>query len=234
MQQNLCETWVKMLARQYSLLIILVLGLSMPTAVYAGHVQQQRPVQCYQCTLDVIIVNVVVGVSSSSSIEQFALAINPSQAPVGTPFTIQFRVVYPAGTNASGLPVTLSPPKASFRFANSSGASYILTGVSVNPVPNQPGNYTYPTTVTSAFPGGAVTVYVLARSLQDAVGNVGPATDVSSAETLTPLDNSVINIGPAQVTPPPATNYAVPAIIVGLLLLALISLLVRSRRKKRS
>jgi hypothetical protein len=205
----------------------------MPTAVYASQVQvqQQRPAQCYQCTLDVIIVNVVITTTGSEA-HQFALVINPSQAPVGTPYIIQFRVVYPAGTNASGYPVTLTPPKASFRFTNSSGASSLLTGVTVNPVPNQPGNYTYAGTVTSDFPQGPVTVYVLSHSLQDQAGNIGPPEDVASPQTVTPFDNSVITIGP-QVVTPPTTNYAVPAVIAALIILALILLLVRRRSKTK-
>lgn len=204
----------------------------MPAAL-ATQPRGQNPSQCYHCTLDVIIVDVTIS-ASGGALPQFAFAVNPLQLPVGTSFVIHFRVVYPAGTNVSGLPVVLSPPKASFRLTNSSGASYLLTGVNVNPVPNQPGNYTYATSVTSSFPQGPVTAYVLARSLQDAAGNIGPPADVSSTETINPYDSSVITIGPKQVTPPPQTNYLVPSIIFGLIILALILLLVRRRSKQKS
>lgn len=239
-----------MLARQFCLLTVLVLGMGIPTAVYAN----QRPSLCYVCTVDVVIVNVVIGTSGSSippqyppQYPQYAFAISQSQLPVGMPFIIQFRVVYPIGTNPSGYPVTLSPPRASFSFTNSTGGSYFLYGVTVNPVPNQPGNYTYAFTVNSDFPQGVVTAAVVAGSLQDANGNIGPSATIASHNSLPPLDqtpslydNSILTVGPAQVIPPASINLlynppplTYPSTILILILLTLI-LQVKIRRGRKT
>jgi hypothetical protein len=240
--------------------------MGMPATVYASQARQQRPSQCYQCTLAVLIVNVIVGGSGftnppntnsastntvsriiqiqipPSLIHQFPFAINPTQLATGTPFIIQFRVAYPIPTNPAGYPVTLSPDRSSFSFTNSSGASYLLDGVAVNPVPNQPGNYTYASTVTSDFPQGAVTAAVVEGSLQDDEGNIGPSWTIASHNSQAPLDqtpslydNSILTIGPAPVAPPPSSSLnnlppvTFPSVILALILLTLI-LQVKIRR----
>jgi len=231
-----------LLARQLCLLAVLALGLCMPTAVYANHIPQQRPSQCYYCIIAVTLVNVVIP-SSSSLVHQFAFAINPSQIATGTPFIIQFRAVYPTGTSVFGQPVTLAPNVASFSFTNSTGASYFLTNVPVNPVPNQLGNYTYASTIPRGAVTGIVTVAVLARSLTDGEGATGPPATTASHNSLPPLaqtpsmyDNSIFAIGTAQVTSQPSipitvnlTTQSVLSVMLIFILGALI-LMVKGRR----
>jgi len=212
----------------------------MPTAVYASQAQQQRPLQCYYCIIAVTIVNVIIP-SSSSLARQFVLTINPSQIVTETPFVIQFRAVYPTGTSMFGQPVTLVPSIASFSFTNSSGASYFLTNVEVNPVPNQPGNYTYASTIPRDAITGIVTVAVLARSLTDGEGATGPPATTASHNSLPPLaqtpsiyDNSIFAIGTAQATSQPSitlniTTQSVLSIMLIFILGALI-LMVKGRR----
>jgi hypothetical protein len=221
-------------SRQLVIIAVLVLGLSIPAAATARPQVQQNPSQCYRCTLDVDIVNVVV-VAPGSGAPSSALVISFLQTPAGTPFVIQFHVVYALTPNGTGMAAVLNPERASFSFSNSSGASLTVTNVTVVPVTGQPGNYTYSSVVSSNFPDGPVTVSVLEGSLQDTQGNIGPPHDVTSDTTFTPQDNSHFNIGPVQTTTqPPTTNYFVPAVIAALIILALILFLARRRSTKKA
>jgi len=216
----------------------------MPTAAYANHVAQQRPSQCYYCNIAVTLVNVIIP-SSSSFVHQFAFAINPSQIVTGTPFIIQFRVIYPTGTSMFGKPVTLAPSVASFSFTNSSGALYLLTNEQVNPVPNQPGNYTYASTLPRDAITGIVTVAVLARSLTDGAGAIGPSATTASHNSLPPLaqtpsmyDNSVFAIGTAQATSQPSITINITAqkilAIMLIFILGALVLMVKGRRSSKA
>jgi len=215
----------------------------MPT-VYAIQASQQRPSQCYYCIIAVTIVNVIIP-SSGSLVHQFVFAINNSQIVTGTPFVIQFRAVYPTGTSMFGQPVTLAPSIASFSFTNSSAASYLLSDVQVNPVPNEPGNYTYASTIPRDAITGIVTVAVLARSLTDGHGGIGPTATTASHNSLPPLaqtpsmyDNSILAIGTAQAISQPSitlniTTQSVLSIMLIFILGALI-LTVKGRRQSKA
>jgi len=177
--------------------------------------------QYYQSVLVVLMVSVVNSTSQSVT-RQFA---------VGTPLIIQFSV-----TNSSGYPVTLSPSRGTFSFTNSSGASYVLAEVVVSPVSNQPGNYTYSLTLNSHFPQGLVTAAVVADSLRDAEGEIGPSTTIASHNSQSPFDqtpnsfdNSIFAIIPPFAYIPPATF---PSLVLALILLTLI-LQVKIRRGKK-
>jgi len=145
---------------------------------------------------------------------------------------IQFSV-----TDSFGRPVTLSPLTGSFSFTNSSGASYLLAGVTVSPVPNQPGNYTYVLAISSDFPEGVVTASVVAGSLQDAEGAIGPLETIASHNSQPPVDqtpssfdNSIFTIVPPPFAYIPPATF--PSLILALILLTLI-LQVRIQRGKR-
>jgi hypothetical protein len=176
----------------------------------------------YPPALLVVMVN-VVNITSVSGTPLFW---------VGTPLIIQFSV-----TDSFGRPVTLSPLTGSFWFTNSSGASYLLPGVTVSPVPNEPGNYTYVLTISSDFPDGVVTASVVAGSLQDAEGAIGPLETIASHNSDPPVDqtpssfdNSIFTIVPPPFAYIPPATY--PSLILALILLTLI-LQVRIQRGKR-
>ena len=237
-----------MLTTQLCLLAVLLSGVFMPTAVYANHASGNRPSQCYYCTIAVTIVNLIIASSNPSTavLNQFVFALNSSQIVAGTPFIIQFRVIYPYGTSASGSPVTLSPRVATFSFTNNTGASYVFTSVQVSPVPNQPGNYTYASTLPEDSLAGVITAAVVALSLTDANGAIGPSATIAShnsqphlAQTASLFDNSVFAIGTAQATPPPPaitlniTTQSVLSMMLVFILGALI-LMVKGRRMSRA
>jgi hypothetical protein len=192
-----------------------------------------QPAQCYQCAIEVDLVNVQLTTSGTSS-PPFALMIGPSQvvAPVGTQAVLKFHVIYTIGRA-----VVLDPDQASFSFTNSSGAAKTLINVTVVPVPAQPGNYTYTFAVSPDFPTGQVTAAVLENSLTDVSGNSGPSHNVNSILTIIPADLSVFEVGPlvteTTTQPAAAPSYAVPAIIALLLILALILFVARRFRKKK-
>lgn len=176
----------------------------------------------YPPALLVVMVNVVNSTSVSGT-PLFA---------IGMPLIIEFRV-----TDSFGRPVTLSPLTGSFMFTNSSGASYLLAGVTVSPVPNQPGNYTYVLTISADFPEGVVTTSVVAGSLQDAEGDIGPLETIASHNSQPPVDqtpssfdNSIFTIVPPPFAYIPPATF--PSLILALILLTLI-LQVRIQRGKR-
>ena len=213
------------------LLAILVLATAVLANVNAEPLVQ--PAQCYQCAIEVDLVNVQLTISGTPS-PPFALMISPSQvvAPVGTQAVLKFHVLYTIGRA-----VILNPDQASFSFTNSSGAAKTLINVTVVPVPAQPGNYTYTFAVSPDFPTGQVTATVLENSLSDGSGNIGPSHNIDSILTITPTDQSVFEVGPLQTTttaqPAAAPSYAVPAIIAFLIILALILFVARRFRKKK-
>ena len=193
-----------------------------PASALTGYFKLPSYPVYYEPTLLVIMINVVNANSTSvSDVHQFA---------VGTPLVIQFRV-----TDFAGRPVTLSPLIASFGFTNSSGASYLLAAVAVSPVSTQPGNYTYALIVSSDFPQGVVTASVVANSLRDAEGGIGPTETIASHNSIPPFDqtpslfdNSIFAIAPPFAYIPPATF---PSMVLALILLTLI-LQVRVRHGK--
>jgi len=158
---------------------------------------------------------------------------SPIQAATGEVVTTMFHVVYPDGT-----PVQLSPQTGSFVWTGSAGQKEFYN-VNVTYTGN-PGYYNYTQTVTAdilqATVGSAGTgkiyVQVAVCSLSDGAGNRGPTGNIGSDETLTPSDNSNLNVGPPPSTVQPFT-YAVPIIIAILVIIALLLFLRRSRGKKR-
>jgi hypothetical protein len=141
-------------------------------------------------------------------------------------------VIYPDGT-----PVQLTPQTASFLWIGAAGQKE-FDNVNVNYTGN-PGYYNYTQTLTTditqaalgSASTGKITVDVASCSLSDGLGNRGPTGDIGSDETLTPSDNSNLNVGPPSSTQQPFT-YAVPIIIAILVIIALLLFLRRSRGKK--
>lgn len=197
-------------------LLIIVSGYVPHAAAPAGPSQ-------YVKVLEVDILDVQILSSPSPSL---ALVIH-SQVAVGTPFRIKFHAIYPDGE-----PVTeLDPMQASFGLSNSTSFFAKLINATVVPTANEPGNYTYDTAIASDFPNGPVSISVLANSLRDVVGNIGPPGNVDSTLTLNPYDNSTLQIAPP--TGPTQPSYLVPAIIAALLLIGLVLFLMARRRKKK-
>lgn len=153
---------------------------------------------------------------------------NPITATVGVTVVTQVHVVYGDGT-----PTTLSPETISFLWVGQNGQSeydnvpVVYTGT--------PGLYNYTQVITAdmiqATGQGKVTVYVVSCSCSDIRGNRGPVSNVSSDLTLTPSDNSNINVGPPAVVPQ-LFSWIVPLIIAILLLIAVLLFLIRRRKKK--
>jgi LPXTG-motif cell wall-anchored protein len=154
---------------------------------------------------------------------------NPINVVTGDIVVTRVHVVYPDGT-----PVTLSPETMSFLFNGTKGqmefdnVQVVYTGT--------PGFYNYTQTITAdliqATGEGRVIIYVVTCSCSDGAGNRGPPGLISSDLTLTPSDNSNLNVG---ITPPPTgqgLTYIIAAIIILLLLIALLLFLRRRRKKK--
>jgi hypothetical protein len=154
---------------------------------------------------------------------------NPINIVIGDTVVTRIHVVYPDGT-----PVTLSPETMSFVFNGTKGqiefdnALVVYTGT--------PGFYNYTKTVTSdviqATGQGRVTISVANCSCSDGGGNRGPPGLISSDLTLTPSDDSNLNVGIAQPPTSQVPTYIIAAIIILLLLLALL-LFARRRRGKK-
>jgi hypothetical protein len=158
---------------------------------------------------------------------------SPIQITVGDVVTTMFHVIYPDGT-----PVQLSPQTASFLWIGAAGQTE-LDNVPVTFTGN-PGYYNYTQTVTAdiaqATVGsagtGKITIEIAHCSCSDALGNRGATGDIGSDETLTPSDNSNLNVGPPPSTQQPFT-YAVPILIAILVIIAILLFLRRSRSKKK-
>jgi LPXTG-motif cell wall-anchored protein len=198
------------------MLLLLIVGFGyVPVAFAASSIQQTTTTPgcpTYQ-------VNILVDVVDS----------NPINVVAGDIVVTRVHVVYPDGT-----PVTLSPETMSFLFNGSKGhmefdnVQVVYTGT--------PGFYNYTQTITAdliqATGQGKVTIFVVTCSCSDGGGNRGPPSLISSDLTLTPSDNSNLNVG---ITPPPTSQvptYIIAAIIILLLLIALLLFLRRRRKKK--
>jgi hypothetical protein len=198
------------------MLLLLIVGSGyMPVAFGASSTQQTTTTPgcpTYQ-------VNILVDVVDS----------NPISVVADTVVVTRVHVVYPDGT-----PVTLSPETISFLFNGTEGqmefdnVQVVYTGT--------PGFYNYTQTITAdliqATGQGKVTIFVVTCSCADGAGNRGPPSLVSSDLTLTPSDNSNLNVG--IVSPPTSqvSMYVVAAIIILLLIIALLLFLRRRRGKK--
>jgi LPXTG-motif cell wall-anchored protein len=199
-----------------AMLLLLIVGFgSVPIAFASSSVQQTTTTPgcpTYQ-------VNILVDVVDS----------NPINVVAGDIVVTRLHVVYPDGT-----PVTLSPEIMSFLFNGTKGqmefdnVQVVYTGT--------PGFYNYTQTITAdliqATGQGKVTIFVVTCSCSDGGGNRGPPSLISSDLTLTPSDNSNLNVG---ITPPPTSQvptYIIAAIIILLLLIALLLFLRRRRKKK--
>lgn len=159
---------------------------------------------------------------------------SPIQVTVGDVVTTTFHVIYPDGT-----PATLAPQTASFLWVGAAGSTQ-FDDVNVT-FTGSPGFYNYAQTITGdllhatvgSSVSGGISVYLAACSCADASGNRGPTGNIGSDSTLTPSDNSNLNIGP-QTRVQQQVSFLVPTII-GLLIIASILLLFRrSRSKKRN
>jgi hypothetical protein len=156
----------------------------------------------------------------------------PTTVDVGTRVVTRVHVVYPDGT-----PATLLPEMMSFRWSND-GQEKVFINVPVTPT-GDPGFYTYTQIVRDDFPTGKVTISALTCSCSDSSGNYGPTDDISSDVTLTPSDNSHVDIGPAPPPKPPPSPtldqllamYGVPIVIGALIIIAIALLVARSRKK---
>jgi hypothetical protein len=196
--------------------MFVVISSGYPLLVFANSSDQQTATTTQQCPT--YQVNLVVDYVNS----------NPINPVLGTNVTTRVHVVYQDGT-----PVTLSPQTISFLWTGSNGQKeydnvpVVYTG--------SPGFYNYTQTITSdllqATGQGKVTVWVILCSCSDVRGNRGPVSNVNSDLTLTPSDNSNLNIG---VPPSPnqfaqLASLAIPILVILLLILALILFL---RRRK--
>lgn len=158
---------------------------------------------------------------------------SPTQVKAGDVVTTTFHVVYPDGT-----PVTLMPETASFVLIGAAGSKE-FNAVSVAYTGN-PGSYTYTQTITpdlaqatlGSSGAGKITVEVGGCGLSDALSNRGPTGAVASDETLSPSDDSHLNVGSTTQTPQ-AVNYIVPLLIALLIIVAILLFLLRSRRKSK-
>jgi LPXTG-motif cell wall-anchored protein len=197
-------------------LMLIVLG-SMLTVTFAQSTILQTQPSCptYQTNLLVDVVDSV-----------------PINVTTGGTVVTRIHVIYPDGT-----PVTLEPELVSFVWTGSQG-QIEFDNVAVTYTGN-PGFYTYTQQITEALVQatgeGVVVVAVANCSCSDGANNRGPPGLINSDLTLTPSDNSNVQIGP--VTPPQTgpniTSYIVPLIVVILLIIALLLFLMRSRRKKK-
>jgi len=158
---------------------------------------------------------------------------SPIQTTTGEVVTTTFHVVYPDGT-----PVQLTPQTGSFLWVGAVGQKE-FDNVNVTYTGN-PGYYNYTQTVTAdimqatlgSASTGKIYVQIAVCSLSDALGNRGPTGDIGSDETLTPSDNSNLNVGLPPSTVQPFT-YAVPIIIAILVIIALLLFLRRSKKGKK-
>jgi hypothetical protein len=158
---------------------------------------------------------------------------NPILVTVGTEVTTQLHVVYPDGS-----PVTLMPETMSFLLNGTAGSKELLNQ-QVNYTGN-PGFYNWTTTITSdiaqatlgASGTGTIYISVITCSCSDQLGNRGPTNYIGSIQTLTPSDNSNLNINPQTPMQQPVT-YVVPLAIALLIIIGLFLFLLRSRRKKK-
>jgi hypothetical protein len=201
----------------FALLALVFLAAYLPGGTYAQ--SNLRPAQgcpTYLTNLTIDIVN-----------------SNPTQITTGDLVVTTFHVIYPDGT-----PVTLTPQTASFLWVGAAGQQE-FDNVQVTYTGN-PGFYNYTQTVTpdlaTATLGssgtGTVTIYAASCSCSDALGNRGPTQGIGSDQTLTPSDDSHLNVGPT-VQPQPITTFLVPIVIAIFLILALLLFLRRSRAKKK-
>jgi len=197
------------------MLIVLIPG---STLVSAGTTAPQQAAGCatYQTNLIVDYINSV-----------------PHQATVGDTIVTTFHVIYPDGT-----PVTLSPPTASFNWMGPTGQTeFDNVPVAYNGTPGFY-NYTQPFTqdIVTAAGSGTITISVVFCSCQDGVGNRGPTGLVSSVQTPTPIDDSLVSTTsqPQTLLQQLVANYTIPALIIVLIILALLALVLRRRRKKKT
>lgn len=199
-----------------SVLLLVIVTSGYTLLVFAGPSVQQatttQPCPTYQVNLAVDLVD-----------------STPISVVIGTTVITRVHVVYQDGT-----PVTLSPQIMSFLWTGSNGQKefdnvpVVFTGT--------PGFYNYTQTITAdliqATGQGKVTVWVVTCSCSDVRGNRGPISPVNSDLTLTPSDNSNLNVG----LPPSPNPFAelwtliVPLVILLLLILALL-LFWRRRRE---
>jgi hypothetical protein len=201
-----------------AVLLLLIAGSAyMPVAFGASSIQQTTTTPSCPTYQVIILVDVVDS--------------NPINAVVGDVVVTRVHVIYPDGT-----PVTLVPETISFLFNGTKGhmefdnVPVVYTGT--------PGFYNYTQTITAdliqATGEGRVTIFVIACSCSDGGGNRGPISLISSDLTLTPSDNSNLNIGGGTPLGPPTSqllSYIIAAIIILLLIIALL-LFLRRRRKK--
>jgi hypothetical protein len=154
----------------------------------------------------------------------------PLNAAVGDTVVTRVHVAYQDGT-----PVMLSPEAVSFLWTGSSGQKE-FDNVPVTYAAT-PGFYNYTQTITpdliNATGQGKITVWVVACSCRDVSGNLGPVSLTDSDLTLTPSDDSNLNVGipPPAVTP--VGTYFVPLTIIFLVMLAVLIFLVRGRRRRQ-
>jgi len=172
---------------------------------------QQGPCPTYQTNLIITLVNANPNVITGS----------------GQSVVVTFQVAYEDGT-----PANLLPETTTFVLTGEKGNEQ-LQSVPVTPT-GTPGTYTYTIAFTedmiNKLGAGTITIAIDTCSCSDGLGNRGPTGTISSDMTLTPADNSHLNI-----SPPPAqqVTYVVPLIIALLLILALILFALRRRRKKK-
>jgi hypothetical protein len=158
---------------------------------------------------------------------------SPIQITVGDVVTTTFHAVYPDGT-----PAQLTPETGSFLWSGVAGQTEI-DNIQVT-YTGHPGYYNYTQKVTAdiaqatvgSSSTGKITIKVTHCSLSDALGNRGPTNDIGSNETLTPSDNSNLNVGP-QIQPQQPVSYLIPLLIAILLIIAILLFLRRSRGKKK-
>jgi len=155
---------------------------------------------------------------------------NPKSAAVGTNVATTVAVSY---SNVNVTPFALSPETISFRWVSTAGEK-IVKNAPVVPT-GSTGIYTYTQTVGDDFPTGTVTIFVVACSCSDGQGNYGPPMDVNSDSTIYEKDSSVIEVGATMQQP--ATQellaaYSVPIVIAIVAILAVLLLVLRTRKKK--
>jgi hypothetical protein len=199
-------------------LMLIVLGSAL-TVVFAQSTVLQttttEPCPTYQTNLLVDVVDSV-----------------PISVTTGGTVVTRIHVIYPDGT-----PATLEPELVSFLWTGSQGLKQ-FDNVQVT-YTGSPGFYTYSQEITQdlvqATGGGLVVVSAVRCSCSDGGGNRGPTGNTDSNITITPSDNSNVQMGQVTTTVqgPTITSYLVPMIVGILVIIALLLFLMRSRRKKK-
>lgn len=195
-----------------TILLLLILGSGAALAVFAKPSVQQTlpPCPTYQTNLEVIFVD--------------AKPNNDVQA--GTNVVVTVEVVY-----ANGDPATLAPETISLLLTGTNGQKELDNLAVLSAA--KPGFYILSLMMTAdliqTIGQGKVTIWVVSCSCSDGLGNRGPTSNVNSDLTITPDDNSILNI--PVPPPPPGINPIVPLLIILALLIAAIILVLRRRKQ---